>query len=70
LERAQSAHDHAIVKVIAHDAASNTGADVSNAAFTIMAPDTNAPTVTVTAPNGWRELGCRVHPQHHLDGHR
>jgi hypothetical protein len=41
-----------IVKVVAHDAAGNVGSDVSNAAFTITAPDTTAPTVTVTSPNG------------------
>src|SRR5262249_52383339 len=43
---------NAFVQVVAHDAAGNTGADLSNAAFTISAPDTTAPTVTVTAPNG------------------
>ena len=42
----------AIVRVVASDAAGNTGEDVSNAAFTIAAPDTTAPTVTVTSPNG------------------
>lgn len=42
----------AIVKVIAYDAANNSGSDVSNAAFTISPPDTTAPIVTVTAPNG------------------
>lgn len=43
---------NAVVEVIAHDAAGNTGQDLSNAAFTISAPDTTAPSVTVTAPNG------------------
>jgi hypothetical protein len=42
----------AFVKVIAYDAAGNSGSDVSNAAFTISPPDTTPPTVTVTAPNG------------------
>jgi Bacterial Ig domain len=42
----------AFVKVIAYDAATNSGQDVSNAAFTISPPDATAPTVTVTAPNG------------------
>lgn len=41
-----------IVRVVAHDGAGNTGSDVSNAAFTITAPDSSAPTVTVTSPNG------------------
>jgi hypothetical protein len=43
---------NAFVEVVAHDAAGNSGQDLSNAAFTISAPDTTAPTVTVTAPNG------------------
>ncbi len=43
---------NAFVEVIAHDAAGNSGQDLSNAAFTISAPDTTAPIVTVTAPNG------------------
>lgn len=43
---------NALVEVIGHDAAGNSGQDLSNAAFTISAPDTSAPTVTVTAPNG------------------
>ena len=43
---------NAFVTVIAYDAAGNSGQDLSNAAFTISAPDTTAPTVTVTAPNG------------------
>jgi hypothetical protein len=38
------------VKVIAYDAAGNDGEDVSDANFTIA--DGEAPTVTVTAPNG------------------
>jgi hypothetical protein len=38
------------VKVLAYDAASNVGQDVSNANFTIA--DATAPTVTVSAPNG------------------
>ncbi len=42
----------AIVRVVADDAAGNTGQDVSDAAFTIGPPDTTAPTVTVTSPNG------------------
>jgi hypothetical protein len=42
----------ALVKVTAHDAAGNIGEDTSNAVFTIGAPDTTAPVVTVTAPNG------------------
>jgi len=37
---------------VAHDAAGNQGQDVSNATFTIAPPDTTAPTVTVTSPNG------------------
>jgi hypothetical protein len=43
---------NALVQVVAHDAAGNTGVDASNAAFTISAPDTTAPVVTVTSPNG------------------
>jgi hypothetical protein len=42
----------ALVKVVAHDAAGNTGQDLSNAAFTIAPPDTTAPSVTVNSPNG------------------
>jgi hypothetical protein len=42
----------AVVRVVAYDAAGNTGADVSDASFTIAAPDTTAPAVTVTSPNG------------------
>jgi hypothetical protein len=40
------------VQVVAHDAAGNTGSDLSNGSFTITAPDTTSPTVTVTSPNG------------------
>jgi subtilisin family serine protease len=40
----------AFVKVVARDAAGNTGSDVSNLAFTIS--DQSSPTVAVTAPNG------------------
>jgi len=40
----------AVVKVVARDAAFNSGEDVSDAAFTIS--DATAPTVAVTAPNG------------------
>lgn len=42
----------AYVKVVAHDAAANAGQDLSDSAFTISAPDTITPTVTVWAPNG------------------
>jgi Bacterial Ig domain len=42
----------AVVRVVAYDLAGNSGFDVSNATFTIAAPDTSAPTVTVTSPNG------------------
>jgi flagellar hook assembly protein FlgD len=43
----------AYVKVIAWDAATNSGEDVSDGAFTITStPDTEPPVVTVTAPNG------------------
>ena len=38
------------MKVVAHDAAGNTGEDESDADFTIA--DTTPPTVTVTSPNG------------------
>jgi subtilisin family serine protease len=40
----------ALVRVTAYDAASNTGNDISDAAFTIA--DQTAPTAAVTAPNG------------------
>ena len=40
----------ALVKVTAHDAATNTAFDVSDAVFTIS--DQTAPTVTVNSPNG------------------
>jgi hypothetical protein len=43
---------NAFVKVVAYDAAANSGADVSNAVFTIAAPDTTSPAVTVSSPNG------------------
>jgi hypothetical protein len=38
------------VQVTAHDASSNTGADASDADFSIT--DTTPPTVTITAPVG------------------
>jgi PGF-CTERM protein len=50
------------VKVVAHDAAGNTGEDASNAVFTI-AVDEEDPIVTVTAPNGgesWTEGETRT----------
>jgi hypothetical protein len=43
----------AYVKVVAFDAASNSAEDVSNGAFSITStPDTEPPTVVVTAPDG------------------
>jgi subtilisin family serine protease len=44
------------VKVVAHDAAMNSGEDQSDADFTIRLPDTTPPTVTVTAPNGGESI--------------
>ena len=44
------------VKVVAHDAAANSGEDQSDADFTIRLPDTTPPTVTVTAPNGGESI--------------
>ena len=40
----------AVVRVVAHDAAGNTGADVSDVCFTITAPDTTAPDGSTTIP--------------------
>jgi hypothetical protein len=42
-----------MIKVIAHDAAANTGEDVSDAVF--MISDGTGPDVTVTSPNGGEE---------------
>jgi hypothetical protein len=48
-----TASTNAFVKAVAHDAAGNTGTDLSDAAFTIIGvADTTPPSVTVTAPNG------------------
>ena len=42
----------AIIQVIARDAAGNVAADSSNSTFVISEPDTTAPLVNLTAPNG------------------
>ena len=44
------------VRVLAHDAAGNSGEDQSDADFTIRLPDTTLPSVAVTAPNGGEAL--------------
>jgi beta-lactamase superfamily II metal-dependent hydrolase len=45
-----------LARVTAHDGAGNTGADVSNAQFTIA--DQTLPAVVVTAPNGGESYGA------------
>lgn len=44
------------IQVTAKDAAGNVGSDVSDAPFIIQVPDTQAPTVKITSPNGGEKL--------------